>query len=189
LRAYGVEEELGEDDEFVAACARADAMEARRIRARHPDLPGSLPEDRLRLLPDAAAWGSRAAVEVMVELGWPIAARGGDWDATALNHAVIRGDAGLADFLLAHGASWREKHGFGDNVLGTLSWASINEPTGGENPDWVGCARALVAHGLPKVELDPSNPERVLIEGRPARFSEAVTEVLLEGEGGGAAVS
>ena len=31
------------------------------------------------------------------------------------------------------------------------------------------------------MERDPSNPERVLIDGRPMRFSESVTEVLLEG--------
>ncbi len=180
LRAYGAAENPSADDDFVAACARADAIEAHRIQARHPDLPGSLPEDQLRLLPDAAAWGSSAAVKVMVELGWPIAARGGDWDASALNHAVFRGDAELTAFLLANGASWREMQGFGDDVLGTLSWASVNEPTGPVNPDWIGCARALTAHGLPNVERDPSNPERLLIEGRPKRFSEGVTEVLLE---------
>jgi hypothetical protein len=183
LRGYGVEENLTADEDFVAACARADAIAARRIQAHHPELPGSLPEERLRLLPDAAAWGSDAAVKVMVELGWPIAARGGDWDASALNHAVFRGDAELTAFLLFHGASWRERQGFGDDALGTLSWASVNEPTGPVNPDWVGCARALMAHGLPKVERDPSNPEWLLIEGRPARFSEAVTEALLEPAG------
>ncbi|MGF6721839.1 ankyrin repeat protein [Paraburkholderia sp. GAS41] len=189
LRARGVEEKLTADAEFVAACARADAIEARRIQARRPDLPGSLAEDRLRLLPDTAAWGASAAVKVMVELGWPIGARGGDWDATALNHAVFHGDADLTAFLLAHGASWRETQGFGDDVLGTLSWASVNEPAGSVNPDWAGCARALKAHGLPSIERDPSNPERVLVEGQPKRFSAAVTEVLLEGAEDGATSS
>jgi ankyrin repeat protein len=183
LRAYGVEENITVEDDFVAACARADAIEARRIQARHPDLPGSLPEVRLRLLPDAAVWGSSAAVKVKVELGWPIAARGGDWDASALHHAVFRGDVELTAFLLSHGASWRERQGFGDDVIGTLSWASVNEPTGPVNPDWTGCARVLMAHGLPKVERDQSSPEGVLIESWPKRFSEAVTEVLLEGGG------
>jgi hypothetical protein len=181
LRAAGAAEPLTPDEAFVAACARADAIAAQRIQARHPDLPGSLPADRLRLMPDAAAWGSSEAVKVMVERGWPIDARGGDWDATALNHAVVRGDPELTGFLLAHGASWREGHGYGSDVLGTLSWASVNEPIGIRDPDWNGCARALMAHGLPMVERDPSNPERVLIDGRPIRFSESVTEVLLEG--------
>jgi hypothetical protein len=181
LRAYGAQESLSADDEFVAACARADAAEARRIQAGRPDLPRSLPEDQQRLLPDAAAWGSKAAVKVMVELGWPIDARGGDWDASALNHAVFDGDASLTAFLLAHGANWRDKQGFGDNVLGTLSWASVNEPTIPVKPDWVGCARALVAHGLPKAERDPSHPERLLIDGESKLFSEGVSEVLLDG--------
>ncbi|WP_322011274.1 ankyrin repeat domain-containing protein [Paraburkholderia sp. J12] len=187
LRAAGAEEALDEEDEFIAACARADAPEARRIQARRPDLPGSLPEDRLRRLPDAAAWGSRDAVKLMVELGWPIGARGGDWDASALNHAVFRGDADMTAFLLDHGASWRERHGHGDNVLGTLSWASENEPALADYRDWGACARALAMHGLPKVERDPSNSERVLIDGQPALFSEEVTEVLLQSQETGAA--
>jgi ankyrin repeat protein len=183
LRAAGAQEALSADDEFVAACARADASTARRIQAQHPELPRSLPEERLRLLPDAAAWGSSAAVKVMVELGWPIAARGADWDTTALNQAVFSGDAELTAFLLAHGASWHEQHGYGDNVLGTLSWASINEPMDISSPDWVGCARALMAHGLPNIERDPANPEWLLIGGKPMRFSEPVMEALLEAGG------
>jgi hypothetical protein len=179
LRSAEAAEELTEEERFVAACSRADAAEACLIQARRPDLPSSLPEDRLRLLPDTVAWGSDAAARVMVRLGWPIAARGGDWDATALNHAVFRSDAALTAFLLAHGASWRETHGYGSDLLGTLSWASLNEPAGVEDPDWAGCARALLAHGLPRAERDPSNPSGVLIDGRQARFSDDVLEVLL----------
>ncbi|WP_322081253.1 hypothetical protein [Burkholderia sp. BCC1972] len=179
LRDAGAEEALGADDAFVAACARADADDARRIQAQHPELPAALTGDRLRQLPDAAAWGSRDAVKVMVELGWPIAARGGDWDASALNHAVFRGDAELLAFLLAHGASWREQHGFGSDALGTLSWASVNEPEGADLPDWEACARVLIAHGVPQATRDPSQPDAVLVDGRTMRFSEAVTDVLL----------
>ena len=177
LKAAGAAEPLSLDDQFVAACARADAVEARRLQAERPDLPGSLPEAQLRLLPDTVAWGSQAAARVMVELGWPIAARGGDWDASALNLAVLRGDAGLAEFLLAHGADWQERHGYGDDVIGTLSWTSINEPVA--HGDWAACARALVAHGLPAAERDPADAEVVVIDGRRARFSAEVTDVLL----------
>jgi hypothetical protein len=184
LRAAGAQDALSDADRFVAACARADAQEARRIQAQHPELPRSLAAesgDPLRLLPDAAAWGSDDAVRLMVELGWPIEARGGDWDASALNQAVFRGDAGLTAFLLAHGANWREAHGYGSDALGTLSWASVNEPTGFDQPDWPACARALRAHGLPAIERDPAQPGRVFIEGRPMRFSQEVTEALLSG--------
>jgi hypothetical protein len=117
----------------------------------------------------------------MVRLGWPIATRGGDWDASALNHAVFRGDAALAQFLLAHGAQWTEQHGFGDDCCGTLSWASCNTPDAeGAPQDWVGCAQVLVAHGMPAARPDPLSAESVLIGDRRARFSEEVMEYLLE---------
>jgi hypothetical protein len=187
LRAAGAEETLTVEEDFVSACARADIAQARSIQARHPELPGSLPDDRLRLLPDTVAWGSSTAVKIMVELGWPLDVRGGDWDATALNHAVFRGDVDLTVCLLDHGASWRETQGYGSDVLGTLGWASENEPAGVENADWVGCAHALIRHGVPKAERDPEHEDRVLIDGRHMSFSEEVTEVLVGGARGSVA--
>ncbi len=84
----------------MAACACGDEAGAERIRARRPDLPGTLSAVQLRLLPDFAAEGNDVAVRLMIRLGWPIAVRGGDWHASALNLAVFRGDAGLTRFLL-----------------------------------------------------------------------------------------
>ena len=117
--------------------------DARRILSRRHDLPAALSEPQLRLLPELAAEGCGEAVRLMVKLGWPIAVPGGDWNASALNHAVFRGDAELTRFLLDHGASWKEQHGHDDNACGTLSWASCNEPVDGG--DWLGCAEALIA--------------------------------------------
>ena len=131
------------------------------------------------MLPDLTAEGRDEGARLMVKLGWPVAVRGGDWNASALNLAVFRGNVALTRFLLEHGASWQEEHGHGDNVCGTLSWASCNEPV--EHGDWAGCARALLEHGMPGATLDPENPEWILIGGRRKRFSEEVTDVLLEG--------
>ena len=98
-------ESISEEEQFVVACARGDEAEVRRIRSGRPDLPASLPETLLRLLPDLTAEGSDEAVRLMVKLGWPIAVRGGDWNTSAPNLAVIRGNAELTRFLLDHGAS------------------------------------------------------------------------------------
>jgi ankyrin repeat protein len=177
LREYEDDAALSEDEQFVAACARGDAAEARRIQARRPDLPGSLSPAQLRRLPDLVAEGDETGARVMVALGWPLDVRGGDWSASALNHAVFRGNAGLTRFLLEQGAQWTDEHGHGDNACGTLSWASCNQPV--EGGDWAGCAQALLDHGLPAATRDPDDPERVMVGERKKRFSDEVTEVLL----------
>jgi len=177
LRARIEVPDISEEERFVAACARGDEAEARTIGALRPDLPASLSPAQLRLLPDMTASGADDAVRLMVRLGWPIAVRGGDWDASALNLAVFSGNAGLTRFLLEHGASWTEQHGYGDNASGTLGWASLNEPV--EGGDWVGCARALLDHGMPGATTIPDDPERVLIAGVRKQFSDEVTEELL----------
>ena len=169
--------DISDEERFVAACTRGDEAEARRIRDARADLPASLSPVQLRLLPDMAAEGANDTVRLMVSLGWPIAVRGGDWDASALNLAVFRGDAGLTRFLLEHGAKWTEQHGYGDNACGTLSWASCNEPV--EGGDWVGCAHALLDHGMPHATAVPDDPECVLIAGIRKQFSDEVTEELL----------
>ena len=170
-------EGLSEEDAFVAACARGDEAAARRIQAARPDLPASLPQRQLRLLPDFVAEGSNAVSMLMVRLGWPIAVRGGDWSASALNLAVFNGDAALTGFLLSHGASWREEQGYGDNVCGSLAWASCNDPV--EGGDWLGCTHALLAHGMPGGQPDAADAEILLVEGRRYRFSDDVTELML----------
>jgi ankyrin repeat protein len=178
LRAQTDAPDISDEERFIAACARGDEAEARAMASRRPDLPASLSPAQLRLLPDMTAAAADDAVKLMVRLGWPIAVRGGDWDASALNLAVFRGDAALTRFLLEHGADWKEQHGHGDNACGTLSWASLNEPV--EGGDWVGCARALRDHGMPHATSIPDDPERVLIAGVRKQFSDEVIEELLE---------
>ncbi|MBU8538973.1 ankyrin repeat domain-containing protein [Falsiroseomonas tokyonensis] len=177
LAQRGAAEPLSEEETFLAACAGADAGAARALAARRPDLPASLTPQQLRLLPDLAAEGAADAVRLIVALGWPIAVPGGDWHASALNLAVFRGDAALARFLLAHGAHWTERHGHGDDVRGTLAWASVNEPVPGG--DWIGCAEALRDHGLPPGQRDPAAPGVVIFDGKRRLFAEEVAEVLV----------
>jgi hypothetical protein len=175
--AGGDGRDLSPEEAFLAACARADEPLARRFMAERPDMLAGLTPPQVAVLPELAAEGAGDAVRVMVRLGWPIATRGGDLDASALNYAVFRGDASLTRFLLQNGASWTERHAFGDNVCGTLSWASLNEPV--EGGDWPGCAEALRAHGLPAARPAPDGPDALVIDGKGRRFSEEVANVLL----------
>jgi hypothetical protein len=153
LARAGAEEPLTVEDRFVAACASVDEARARELLNERPNMFALLSQAHLRQLPNLAEAGCTDAVRLMVTLGWPIAVRGGDWDASALNLAVFHGDAALTRWLLDHGASWSERHGFGDNVNGTLSWASRHHDD--DAGDWVGCARALVEHGMP-IPAEPS---------------------------------
>jgi ankyrin repeat protein len=177
LRPQADAPDISDEEHFVATCARGDEAEARAVQARRPDLPASLSPKQLRLLPDMAAAGADEIVRLMVKLGWPVAVRGGDWDASALNHTVFRGNADLTRFLLEHGAKWTEQHGHGDNACGTLGWASCNEPV--EGGDWVGCARALRDHGMPGATAIPGDSDHVIVAGKKKRFSDDVTEELL----------
>lgn len=182
LEKAGAAEPLSEADQFIAACARGDETEARRIQASRPDLPKSLPPHYLALLPIAAFTNRDKAVRTMVKLGWPIGARGADIGGSALNCAVFRGNASLTRFLLEHGASWTERHNYNSNVTGTLGWASRNNPEGWQ--DFIGCAKALVEHGMPRAQRPPELsadelPRYVIIDGHPQEYSEEVTEFLL----------
>jgi ankyrin repeat protein len=143
LRRTG-DETISIEEEFVAACARADGTAARAILADNPDIFKRLSEAQLRQLPNLMEARKLDAVRLMVEIGWPIAARGGDWGASVLSLAVYQGDPEWTRFFLQHGASWREEHNYG-NVRGILGWASLYQPPG---PDWLGCARALVEYGM-----------------------------------------
>ena len=182
LEQGGSGEPLTDEEKLVSACARVDAVEARRLIGAKPGLFASLTPAQLRQLPNMAMSGRDDAVRLMVELGWPITARGGDIDGSALNWAVFRGKPRLTEFLLAHGATFREQHGYRSDVLGTLSWASINQPRG--NGDWPGCAAALRAHGTPQATPLPQDEEgkplrTVQIDGRTMTFTQEVADVLL----------
>lgn len=177
LQALVGDTSLTEEDRFLIAGASGDEAGARRIQANRPDLPRSLSPAHMRMLPELAALACNDAVKLMVTLGWPIDVTGGDWAASALNHAVFRGDTDLASFLLDHGASWKEKQGFGDDVCGTLSWASRNQPDG--PADWASCATLLRERGLPVSPAPDDGAGGLMVDGIRRWFSDEVTANLM----------
>lgn len=149
LKLHGVEDVLNAKDEFVAACARADEAAARAMLEREPALLPDLGELYLRMMPELAAVGQLDSVRTMLKLGWPLEVKTG-WKTTALNLAVYRGDRAMTELLMQYGADWRTMHGYGSNVMGTLSHASQNDPEDPLAPlDFVGCARVLIEYGMP----------------------------------------
>lgn len=163
-------------EQFLGACGCGLEQEARALLRTEPDLIRNLDPQDLALLPELLAAGAQDAGRLMVLLGWPLDARGADWQATALNIAVLQGDASLARFLLEHGASWTEAHGFNSNLCGTLSWACRNRPA--PNGDWVACAQLLLEYGMPLGERDPDRPGELLIDGHHQSYTDDVIQIL-----------
>jgi len=169
LASFGPAPQLQGVAGFLAACAAADGDSARAYLQAHPQAIRALDAAALRLLPDQAQRGRHAAVQLMLELGWPAAVRG-DWDASALNQAAFRGDAALVRLLLAHGARWHEPNGFGGNALGSCLHAGTNEPHAGG--DYAAVLSLLLADGASPpqpAEHLPETLQAVIVErGRQA---------------------
>jgi hypothetical protein len=154
LREAGISEPLTEEEQFVAACARADEAAARDLLTRSPNIFLRLTLKQLQTMPELAAAGQLESVRTMLALGWPREVKVG-WDATALNWAVFHGNPAMAELLLQEGADWQTRHGYRNNVIGTLAHSSrVGESDDPAYGDYVGCAHVLVAHGIPLASFE-----------------------------------
>ena len=146
-------------DEFLYACAAADADRAHGLRQ---DASALDPADQ-RVLPDGAQLGHYDAVKLMLELGFPVAAKG-DWDSSAIHQAAFRGDTRMVTLLLDHGARWDEKNGYGGDAFGSAIWPYRNDP----HPcaDYLGVVRLLLESGgqVPDAGLDADDPMARLLD-------------------------
>jgi ankyrin repeat protein len=114
-------------DAFVAAVLAADRARVEDLLARYPGLDGEVRAARPSLVVWAAACGAVAAVEVLVELGFDVNARGRTdvpsdqpWQ-TALHKAAEDGNLELAVALLGLGADPSIRDARFDGT--PLSWA------------------------------------------------------------------
>ncbi len=129
-------------DEFVLACARADAPAARRMLDADPSLLSRLSEEDRALPAHIAQQNERAPVELMLALGFDPDVHG--WlKFTPLHWAACRGNPLLIRALLARGARVQD---IGQGVGTPLHTAlHCRWQRGG---DYAGAVTELVAGGL-----------------------------------------
>lgn len=126
LRARGAEATLPPRALFVAHCAAGDGAAARALLETHPDLVARLEPGDHAALPRAAEYGRIEAVELMLDLGFPLEAQGGDFAASALQHAAHMGYPELVRRLLARGADPHLPNEFGGDALAALCVGSAS---------------------------------------------------------------
>jgi ankyrin repeat protein len=148
LRRHGAERSAPDaataaTDELVFACARADEATARRLLRADPGLLARLPAEDRDLPAHVAQQNERAAVEVMLAVGFSPDVHG--WmNLTPLHWAACRGNPALIRALLARGARVEDLgRDFGTPVHTALT---CRWQRGG---DYAGAVTALVEGGVP----------------------------------------
>ena len=148
LRQHGARPSATEVDRFLAACLHADRPAAQRLlddgRVRADQLTG----DDHAALYRAAEIGSSAAVRLMIDLGFPVDARGGDDGGTPLHAAAYQGSDTVARLLVDRGADLEARDTSWDST--PLVWAMIGSstrPTLNPEADWVATVQTLLAAG------------------------------------------
>jgi ankyrin repeat protein len=163
LRRGGAQDDATDIDRFVSACMRADRAEAERLVADHPGLLGRLSDtEQGGAMVQAAEVGGTAAGELMLDLGFPTEARGGDNGATALHAAAYAGSAETVRLLLDRGADIEARDTTYDST--PVGWATVGSgerPRHNPRPDWVATVRILIEAGASceGITLSPDDPK------------------------------
>jgi ankyrin repeat protein len=163
LREGGARDDATDADRLLSACLHADRSAAQRLTADHPGILDHLTEtEQGEAIYQAAEAGGTGAVELMLDLGFPIEARGGDWGGTALHAAAYAGGAQTVQVLLARGADIEARDtNWADTPLVWASVGSGQRPTSNPRPDWVATVRALIEAGASRdgLSLSPDDPK------------------------------
>jgi ankyrin repeat protein len=96
----------------------------------------------------AAEAGHADAIRLMLDLGFPVDARGGEDPGTALHAAAHAGGAGPVRLVLDRGADIEARDATWDST--PLEWAIVGSgerPSGNPSPDWVAVVRILIEAG------------------------------------------
>ncbi|MGO9189214.1 MAG: ankyrin repeat domain-containing protein [Streptosporangiaceae bacterium] len=163
LRRHGAVDDATYIDRFLSACLHADHAGAHRQVTRHPELPGRLTSSqRAGAIVQAAEAGNTAAVSLMLDLGFPVDARGGEDGGTALHAAAYCGSASTARLLIDRGADIEARDTHWDSP--PLDWAVVGsgeKPVTNPRPDWIATVRILIEAGAStqSITLSPDDPK------------------------------
>jgi ankyrin repeat protein len=162
LRQHGADVTITGTDRLLAACQDADRAKVERLLAADPGLPGRIPAGRqAAAMTHAAEGGNTAAIALMLDLGFPVDARGED-GGTALHAAAYSGSAPAVRLLLDRGAGVEARDTTWDST--PIEWAAVGsgeQPGSNPHPDWTGAAQALLEAGASAqgITLSPDDPK------------------------------
>ncbi len=164
LRRHGAPNDSTPAERLLGAYQRGDRAATRRLRAGHPGLPGQLTAgDMGTALIEAAQAGNAAAVELMLDDGFPLDSRSADDNgATALHGAAYVGSADVTRLLLGRGADLGSRDTTWQAT--PLEWAAVGSgerPRDNPRPDWPATVAALLDAGASarEVDLSPDDPK------------------------------
>jgi ankyrin repeat protein len=162
LRRYGAADDTTGTDRFLAACQHADQAAAAQQLAHDPGMPGRLTTaQQATALIQAAQSGNTAAITLMLDLGFPVDARGDD-GGTALHAAAYSGSAPAVRLLLDRGADIEARDMSWDST--PIEWAGVGsgeQPADNPHPDWTAAVQALLDAGASAqdITLSPDDPK------------------------------
>ena len=136
------------DDAFLAACARADEPQTRRLVAADPEMLGRVQSREPTLLIEFAGADNAAAVGLLLDLGFDIGAARTrpNWmrGLTALHEAVGHCRLGTVRLLIARGAPLDARHEKSGRTPADVALLSITEQS-----EWTPHASSVpIAHAL-----------------------------------------
>jgi ankyrin repeat protein len=162
LHRYGAADDTTGTDRFLAACQHADQAAAAQQLAQDPGLPGRLTAaQQAAAMIHAAQSGNTAAITLMLDLGFPVDARGDD-GGTALHAAAYSGGAPAVRLLLDRGADIEARDTSWDST--PIEWAAVGSgerPGDNPRPDWTAAVQALLDAGASAqgITLSPDDPK------------------------------
>jgi ankyrin repeat protein len=175
LKRHGARDDATPLDHLRYVCLRGDRAQASQQLGQDPGLRAELAATDGSALILAAETGNGNAIELLVDAGFPVGAKGGPNGATPLHVAAYVGSTDAVTRLLAADApidaldsTWHST---------PLVWALVGSgerPAIHPNPDWVETVRLLLDAGSATSQInldteDPIQPSQEVVELLRAR--------------------